>query len=69
MEIKIINCGSIVEANALNNRLAEVGIESRINDGPGDWVVQRMPNRSVDVWVREEDYEKARAIYETLSTI
>ena len=67
MGTKIISCGSIIEAQALNNRLAEAGIVSIINDGPGDWVVHRVPNMIVNVMVREEDYDQAKAIYAKLS--
>ncbi|MBO7067315.1 MAG: DUF2007 domain-containing protein [Bacteroidaceae bacterium] len=67
MGTKIISCGSIIEAQALNNRLAEAGIVSIINDGPGDWVIHRVPNMIVNVMVREEDFDQARAIYEKLS--
>ena len=67
MSTKIISCGSIVEAHALNNRLADAGIVSIINDGPGDWVIHRVPNMIVNVMVRDEDYEQARAIYKEMS--
>jgi pentatricopeptide repeat protein len=67
MNTKIISCSSIVEAHALNNRLADAGIVSIINDGPGDWVIHRVPNMIVNVMVRDEDYEQARAIYKEMS--
>ncbi len=67
MGTKIISCGSIIEAQALNNRLAEAGIVSVINDGPGDWVIHRVPNMIVNVMVQEEDYDQAKAIYENMS--
>ena len=69
MKTKSITCSSIVDAQALNNKLAEANIESQINDGAGDWVVQRVPNQAVEVVVREEDYERAIAIYNSLPAI
>ena len=66
MKTKSITCSSIVEAQALNNMLAEANIKNSINDGAGDWIVQRVPNQAVEVIVSEEDYERALTIYESL---
>lgn len=51
MKTKTITCSSIVQAQAFNNLLAEANIKSTINDGAGDWVVQRVPNQAV-VFIR-----------------
>lgn len=66
MKTKIITCSSIVQAQAFNNILAEANIKSSINDGAGDWIVQRVPNQAVEIVVSEEDYERALALYNTL---
>ena len=69
MKTKTITCSSIVQAQAFNNLLAEAKIKSTINDGAGDWVVQRVPNQAVEVVVNEEDYERALTLYSTLPKV
>ena len=66
MNTKTITCSSIVQTQAFNNLLAEANIKSTINDGAGDWVVQRVPNQAVEVVVSEEDYERALTLFSTL---
>lgn len=62
-----INCNTAIEAAMLKDLLEEQGIECQIWDETNSKVARGLlVDRSVDVMVREEDYEKAFLIYDKL---
>lgn len=64
---KKINCNTAIEATTLKEALEEQGIECQIWDETNSKVARGLfTDRSVDVMVREEDYEKAFHIYDKL---
>lgn len=62
-----INCNTAIEAATLKELLEEQGIECQIWDETNSKVARGLfTDRSVDVMVREEDYEKALLLYERI---
>ena len=62
-----INCNTAIEATILKDALEEQGIECQVWDETNSKVARGMfADRSVDVMVREEDYEKAFLLYERI---
>ena len=62
-----INCNTAIEAAMLKDLLEEQGIECQICDETNSKVARGLfTDRSVDVMVREEDYDEAFRIYDKL---
>ena len=62
-----INCNTAIEAAMLKDLLEEQGIECQIWDETNSKVARGLfTDRSVDVMVREEDYDEAFRIYDKL---
>lgn len=63
MEIKTIVCRTAIEAEALRSKLIEVGIKSVTYDETNSKVARGVLDKSIEVMVFEDDYEKAKAVY------
>lgn len=66
MQIKRITCRSSIEAAALKAWLEEANINCVIYDETNSKVARGILDQTMDVMVREEDWERANAIYEEL---
>ena len=66
MDIKRITCRSSIEAAALKAWLEEANINCVIYDETNSKVARGILDQTMDVMVRDEDWERANAIYEEL---
>ena len=66
MRVKDITCNSPIEAEGLRSALRDVGIVSNIFDETNSKVARGILDKRTDVLVKEEDYEQAMKIYESL---
>ena len=66
MQIKRITCRSSIEAAALKAWLEEANINCVIYDETNSKVARGILDQTMDVMVRDEDWERANAIYEEL---
>ncbi|MBR4644090.1 MAG: DUF2007 domain-containing protein [Bacteroidaceae bacterium] len=66
MEIKRITCRSAIEAAALKAWLEEANINCIIFDETNSKVARGLLDQTMDVMVKEEDLERANAIYKEL---
>lgn len=63
MEIKTITCRTAIEAEGLRARLIEAGIPSVAYDETNSKVARGILDNSMEVMVREDEYERAKAVY------
>lgn len=66
MEIKTIICRTVIEAEGLRSKLMDVGIDSVTYDETNSKVARGILDKSTEVMVREEDYEKAKSVYDEI---
>ena len=65
MIIKDITCNSPIEAEGFRSALREAGIESDIFDETNSKVARGILDKRIEVLVKEDDYERAKKIYES----
>ena len=63
--MKGITCNSAIEAEGFRSVLMEAGIESTLYDETNSKVARGVLDKTVDVLVKEEDYEQAQKLYQT----
>lgn len=63
MTEKRITCNNAIEAEAFRSILQEAGIESMVYDETNSKVARGILNQTVDVVVKEEDYDRAQELY------
>ena len=63
--MKGISCNNIIEAEGFRSFLQEARIESVVYDETNSKVARAVLDQAVDVLVKEENYEKARKLYQT----
>lgn len=66
MTQKTITCNTTVEAEGLRARLMEEGIQSVRYDETNSKVARGIMDATMDIMVREEDYDRAKAIYDQM---
>lgn len=66
MKVKDITCNNPIEAEGLRSALREIGIESDIFDETNSKVARGILDQRTDVLVKEEDYEQAMKVYQSL---
>ena len=66
--MKGITCNNAIEAEGFRSALLEEGIESTIYDETNSKVARGILDKTIDVLVKEEDYEQAKKLYQTFLT-
>ena len=66
--MKGITCNNAIEAEGFHSALLEAGIESTIYDETNSKVARGILDKTIDVLVKEEDYEQAKKLYQTFLT-
>ena len=63
--MKSITCNNAIEAEGFRSALTEAGIESSVYDETNSKVARGILDGTIDVLVKEEDYEQAQKLYQT----
>ena len=63
--MKSITCNNAIEAEGFRSALTEAGIESSVYDETNSKVARGILDQTIDVLVKEEDYEQAQKLYQT----
>ncbi len=63
MKVKGITCNNAIEAEGFRTALQEAGIESITYDETNRKVARGILDKTMDVLVKEEDYEQAQTVY------
>ena len=63
--MKGITCNNAIEAEGFRSALMEAGIESTLYDETNSKVARGILDKTVDVLVKEEDYDQAQKLYQT----
>lgn len=66
--MKGITCNNAIEAEGFRSALTEAGIESSVYDETNSKVARGILDQTIDVLVKEEDYEQAQKLYQTFLT-
>ena len=67
--IKSIICNNPIEAEGFRSALQETGIESKLYDETNSKVARGILDNTVEVLVKEEEYEQAIKVYRSFLTV